>query len=448
MKTFDALPVYLQICFGIFLLLSAMFLLFRILSAPAGQGSRNGQLPKCVLLLLLIYWMSRLGNYWRDTGMGLPLSQNFRIPAVILVISVLLADIYLAWEMLPAGREGGRIIGPDSIKEAIDTLPDAVCFFLPNGEAKLCNYQMYRLFYDLSGVDLQNLTEFREKVRQASMEQKKSRDSAAAFDTAGGIYLTVHDRVWQHHEYTVETSAGHCTEEVFSDVTLLHERRQTLERQVEELQKMRGEMKELSDNVEALAREKELLAVKTRLHDQLGAGLILVRRTLQGEMPPEESEDAFRTLWSVVYSLDGTSSEAAVQDDIGEFFRDAELVGVRVELEGEIPAQSRIREIFQIAARETLTNSVRHGEASVLKIEITHTDDIWKFCFRNNGKPAEGDVIPKGGLKNVMHYVQSAGGEMQIAGQPEFELRITLPSRQRERAGQNGTERNRDEQKA
>jgi len=42
-----------------------------------------------------------------------------------------------------------------SIKEALDTLPMTVCYFLPSGMVKLCNKQMERLFRVLANMDLQ-----------------------------------------------------------------------------------------------------------------------------------------------------------------------------------------------------------------------------------------------------------------------------------------------------
>lgn len=48
-----------------------------------------------------------------------------------------------------------------SVKEALDHLPDGICFFNKNGTLILCNHQMYRVFLDLTGKDLQSLQELR-----------------------------------------------------------------------------------------------------------------------------------------------------------------------------------------------------------------------------------------------------------------------------------------------
>ena len=46
-----------------------------------------------------------------------------------------------------------------AVKEAFDDLPSGVCFFDENGLIVLCNQQMQRIVYTLSGHDLQSLFE-------------------------------------------------------------------------------------------------------------------------------------------------------------------------------------------------------------------------------------------------------------------------------------------------
>lgn len=41
-----------------------------------------------------------------------------------------------------------------AVKEAFDNLPSGICFFDKNGMVTLCNYQMHRLVFALSGRDL------------------------------------------------------------------------------------------------------------------------------------------------------------------------------------------------------------------------------------------------------------------------------------------------------
>ena len=48
-----------------------------------------------------------------------------------------------------------------AVKEALDTLPAAVCYFNSSGSVKLCNPVMYRLFRKMAQSDLQSYQELK-----------------------------------------------------------------------------------------------------------------------------------------------------------------------------------------------------------------------------------------------------------------------------------------------
>lgn len=57
------------------------------------------------------------------------------------------------------------------------------------------------------------------------------------------------------------------TEAIFSDVTELYHKNLELKAQIKRLKAISLELKWLSDNALILTREKEVLAAKTKLHD-------------------------------------------------------------------------------------------------------------------------------------------------------------------------------------
>ena len=57
-----------------------------------------------------------------------------------------------------------RTLGHNSVKQALDTLPDAICYFTPSGTLKLCNLQMHRLFRILAQKDLQHFNELQQAL--------------------------------------------------------------------------------------------------------------------------------------------------------------------------------------------------------------------------------------------------------------------------------------------
>jgi signal transduction histidine kinase len=107
--------------------------------------------------------------------------------------------------------------------------------------------------------------------------------------------------------------------------------------------------------------------------------------------------------------------------------RAAAGAGVRVEISGTRPQQPQIDKLFCQAALETLTNAVRHAEATVLQIELAENNDSCTACYSNNGRLPEGELVEGGGLGSLRRKVENQGGSMFISCAPEFALTITVP---------------------
>ena len=100
-----------------------------------------------------------------------------------------------------------------SVKEAFDHLPSGVCFFDKNGTVTLCNYQMYRVFFALTGTDLQSLPELQELLACGS-----------------DIFLLDDGRAWRFAQEQITTQDGTAyTQVTASDVTELYRRQKELE---------------------------------------------------------------------------------------------------------------------------------------------------------------------------------------------------------------------------
>lgn len=78
------------------------------------------------------------------------------------------------------------------------------------------------------------------------------------------------------------------------DITKQYHEKINLTKQTEKLKEISRELRYLSDNVLILTREREVLAAKTKLHDQMGAGLTAIRQSLMQESA--DYSDAVRLL--------------------------------------------------------------------------------------------------------------------------------------------------------
>ena len=108
------------------------------------------------------------------------------------------------------------------------------------------------------------------------------------------------------------------------------------------------------------------------------------------------------------------------------FLEAANTIGVRLNVQGNLPEDTEIKNLFVSAAVEALTNAVRHGKATTLFIELHENSYCYKVVFRNDGQQPTAPIKEGGGLGSLRNKVQRANGEMSVLSQPAFQLAITV----------------------
>lgn len=312
-----------------------------------------------------------------------------------------------------------------SIKEAADTLPAGICYFSESGMVKLCNRQMFRLYHSLTQSDLQTLAELRRALAECA--------AVSRLPGQNQVYLFPGGSVWKYTENTVTARDGSAyTEALFTDVTELYKKQLELEAQIRKLRQMTQKIRELSENAMAAAQEREILAAKTKLHARMGENLTAMRQTLSASGSGKAQDAAVQAMRKTVRFLMASSDASGTDTDFEEFLQAAANCGVAVHMDGTLPGEREVREVFVIAMRECLTNSVRHGEADALWIRLAEKGGKSLCTITNNGTVPEGEITPHGGLKNLQRHAANCGGEVTIARAPVFSLTVAIPIRQEE----------------
>ena len=305
-----------------------------------------------------------------------------------------------------------------AVKEALDTLPSAVCYFTPAGTIKLCNTAMYELYRKITQRDLQSLAELNEALEGCDHTTGVIRD--------GNVFLFPDGHAWQYSAEKITTVQGEVyTEVIFDDVTELYEKQQELKCQSRELKKMYRELKVLSENVLEMTREQEILNLKTRLHDQMNMGVAAIRQILRQNTTSEENAAAVAQFRRAIQVL--REENLYPRDDVSEFIRDAEVSGVRVEINGELPTEVKLLKALLAVMREACINAARHADATAMYVVSEQTEAAVTLHITNDGRQPEGDITPRGGLVYLEKQITRAGGRMEIQSQPEFLLTVTLP---------------------
>ena len=418
---------YLSSALAQTLLLVALFLtlilsLFLQLAAFGRQRDKRKKYLHLSVFLFLYILLSVLADASSQINEGLEYKAWLPLPMWLLWGITFGTDILMIWDLVGLYRQGKQTLSRDSIKQALDMLPSGICYFTPSGSVKLCNRQMDSLFRTISQSDLQTLAELQ--------------DALSDCDACSGVirlsqemqtYLFPDGKAWRYRQTEVKDSDGALyTEAVFSDVTELYNKNLELKAQIKRLKAISRELKWLSDNALILTREKEVLSAKTKLHDDMGAGLIAIRHILNnnGTQEAANAVDVFRRAVSAI-KYDNAYPQG--RSELDRFLQDAEVVGIKVNLSGELPRQEEFRRVMILAMRECLTNSVRHAGATTIHIMVEKKEDGISMQITNDGRVPETEVVPKGGLRNLQRYIMDLGGTMEIQSKPGFALTVVLP---------------------
>ena len=409
------------------LLLVALFLtlILSLFLQLAAYGSRFGKGKRCLHLSVFLFvfvLLSVLADAFSRISDGLEYKAWLPLPMWLLWCITIAADFLIIWDIAGLWRLKKQALSHDSIKQALDMLPSGICYFTPFGNVKLCNRQMDSLFRTISQRDLQALSELQEALSDCDAGSGVIRLSRER-----QTYLFPDGKAWRYRQTEVKAEDGVVyTEAVFSDITELYNKKLELKAQIKRLNDISRELKWLFDNAMILTREKEVLSAKTKLHDDMGAGLIAIRHILIHNRR-EEAETAMDLFRRAVSTIKYDNTYPQGHSELDRFLHDAEAIGIKVNLSGELPRQEELLRVMILAMRECLTNCVCHAEATAMHIKAEKKEDSVSVKISNDGKPPETEVVPKGGLHNLYRNIIDCGGTMEIQSKPVFELTVVLP---------------------
>ena len=306
-------------------------------------------------------------------------------------------------------------LGFNAIKESFDRLPTAVCFFDRAGSIVLCNRRMYQLSQYLLDNDMQYLGEVEEALAALP-------NGIVRIPDVENTYRFPDKKVWRFEKTEVTDRYGESYIQLTAaDVTELQRALVQLTDDSKKIEKDSEKLKQLSDNVGALSREKEQLAAKSAIHDNLAACIILTKQYITGDFSGIDSDIVCRE-WEKVIAFQDAFSLSAKE----KLLDSAKTGGVTVRIRGEEPAEGEA-ELMYTAMQVCLTNAVQHAGATELFANIWQNEVSYTAVIRNNGKPPEKKITEGGGLTNLRHRIEKSGGKMTVQSIPEFSLVIEVP---------------------
>lgn len=417
---------------GLLLVFFFLALVFQMALALLRGYQRRGRKLLCLDGIILAAGIFLLVKATALHTMGIGTEQTTALPPLpclpyyFLWFAGAFIGVYAVCGFLFETKQSRKTLNRNAIKTALDNIPVGICFFDRNGLPRLCNRAMHRIAFELTGTPPQGAAKLRNAVAAASL---KNDPAAALWENEQPKYLGIEGRIWQITEEKLKDRYGHSHLQFIAlDVTALHEKKTELEEANRALQQIGEEVKALSHNAVDIMIHQEILKMRMKIHDGIGRNLILTRRALAGELPLTSLASVIET-WQA--ALDGAAApdEVYVEEDmLLQLFKAAADCGIEIKLTGRLPKDRKAAYLIVSAVRECVTNAVKYAKAKEVKAEIINGKGTFSVTVTNDGIPPKGRINEGGGLSTLRHRIESAGGEMAVAGIPEFALFIKVPA--------------------
>lgn len=217
----------------------------------------------------------------------------------------------------------------------------------------------------------------------------------------------------------------------------------------ENLKKAKGELENYASTIEELTLLRERNRISREIHDSVGhslstmiiqLGAIEKISKVDGNSASEmagvllefakESLQQVRTAVSALKPREFEKYQGilAIEEMIKSFMKLTD-VEVRLALSKERYQLNQDQSfILYRVVQEFLTNSIRHGEATLININITFHDNLVYMRLKDNGLGCD-NIIEGIGLKSIKERVEAVGGNAVYISSKDlgFELNVTLP---------------------
>lgn len=330
------------------------------------------------------------------------------------------AGVCLLWRGFRRG-DADRIT-PSSIKEATDTLPSGLCFCREDGRVLLVNRAMEALCRRLTGEALVNGRLFFEALSGGALPEGCQR----AGSPEEPLILLPDGAAWSFSRRRLQDGQLRVDLLVAADVTELYNKTRALSRAREEVTALNRRLTDYNREIVALTTAREILNAKVMIHNELGGNLLAIRRwLLEGGAEQDRADIVERLRTNVAFLKSGRGPEA--RDECALMLETAQTLGVRVEIEGELPEWEPARHILAVAIHECFTNTLRHAHGSALALRVSEDDHRICARFTNDGEQPSGPIRERGGLSSLRTLVERAGGCMLAQATPAFSITLELP---------------------
>lgn len=322
------------------------------------------------------------------------------------------------------------------IKKAIDSYPGGICFSALDGRVILVNEKMNKLALELTGHTILNakaawdeLANFAnngkaEKLNQSWLPKDPDNENGNIHQQL--FFRFLDSSVWRFELRFLDSNTVQIEA---AEITKLYRLSEELYENTIRLQEMQKRQKSLLDSIVEVNLNKEILAAKMHIHDELGHCLLATTKAIT-EDSLAENADVLRENWnSAIRDFSNIPTVWTVPDSTlqSELLQVAELIGCKVIFLGEQPKSRKALQLLYAAVREALTNAVRHAEATELTVKIEQDEKRYHIEISDNGGVSVSSITEGNGLSALRQRLEQEGATLKVLCDNSVSLLVDIP---------------------
>lgn len=332
---------------------------------------------------------------------------NETLSVVFIVISVVYLFAKSLTSLLNSLTKLKSNINYYSLKEALDGLKTAVMF----------ESEFNVIYENLAMKTL--LEKLKIKQNQSSFEiwqSLKSRENSKIIDEQNILVFS------DKKVYSFSIIKQSKTQIYAFDITKEYSTTIEIENKQNELKTKQTEILQMIENLDEIEKQKEVLTLKSKLHDIIGQRLFILHHILdvidKKTFDLNSVKSLLKTMLDEIDNED-ISEAQNLQNSIVTAF---EMIGFNIEISGEIPKETPKAKALVKIIRECATNAIRHANATKLFVNISDN----KIEIYDNGKFANKSIIEGTGIKGMRLNAETLGGELIISKDNGFKVVIEM----------------------
>lgn len=219
---------------------------------------------------------------------------------------------------------------------------------------------------------------------------------------------------------------------LYSELLEAHDQLKAYSAEIKELSKMEARTKIARDLHDTLGHDMTGLIMQM----EMASGFIDDGMTKEGQDLLEASKKSAREslvkVREIVDTLKNNSDSDTMENSIKELVDTfAERTGCTIHFseKGHKVLRPGVNLVLFRIVQESLTNALRHGEATIIYVSLIYQDDRVTFIIEDNGKGC--DLVEEGnGLKGMRERLIEIGGHLTYKSENGFMIKGHVPMRE------------------